>query len=129
MEPQWEPGLAGRVWRVSGWTWEAPGPAWCWCEKGQRTPPAPGEPEHEGEPAAGEGQSSGTQRGWCAPGSLCGWLPSQPHTCASCSPCWALTRTGDLGEEPEKIISGVERQIQGKGLEELNQACASKREC
>lgn len=45
------------------------------------------------------------------------------------SPHWALTHSRDLREEQEKIISGVERQIQGKGLEELNQACASKGEC
>lgn len=41
----------------------------------------------------------------------------------------ALTHSGDPQEEQEKIISGVERQIQGKGLEELNQAHARKREC
>lgn len=53
--------------------------------------------------------------------------PGLTHT--PCSPCQALTHSGDLGEEQEKIISGVERQIQGKGLEELNRARASRGEC
>lgn len=37
--------------------------------------------------------------------------------------------SGNLGEEQEKIISGVERQIQGKRLEKLNRACVSKGDC
>lgn len=43
--------------------------------------------------------------------------PGLTHT--PCSPCQALTHSGDLGEEQEKIISGVERQIQGKGASGL----------
>lgn len=77
----------------------------------------------------GHGRDGGTQQGCCAPGSPHAWLSSHPHVCASRSPCRALTHSGDLGEEQEKIISGVERQIQGKGLEELNQARVSKGEC
>lgn len=53
--------------------------------------------------------------------------PGLMHT--PCSPCQALTHSRDPGEEQEKIISGVERQIQGKGLEELNRARASRGEC
>lgn len=53
---------------------------------------------------------------------------AQPAPCMH-SPRRALTHSGDLREEQEKIISGVERQIQGKGLEELNQARVSKGEC
>lgn len=67
--------------------------------------------------------------GTVAPQSPCAQLPGQPHACTPCSPQQALTHSGDLGEEQEKIISGVERQIQGKGLEELNRARASKGEC
>lgn len=69
------------------------------------------------------------QGGWCAPGSPCTWLSGQPHACSPRSPQQALTHSGNLGEEQEKIISGVERQIQGKRLEELNRACVSKGDC
>jgi len=136
METQWGPRLAERGWRVPGWSWEASGPAWCWCEKGQHTPRATMELGREAEPAAAEGQRAvgqggdgGTWRGRCVPGSSCAWLHSQPHACAPRSPHRALTHSRDLREEQEKIISGVERQIQGKGLEKLNQALASKGEC
>lgn len=77
----------------------------------------------------GHGGDGRMQWGWCAPRSPCIHLPDQPHASAPRSPCQVLTHSGDLGEEQEKIISGVERQIQGKGLEELNRACVSKGEC
>lgn len=90
------------------------------------TPPAPTGPGNKGEPAlVVQGQKGGTRGGQPTPGTP----PGQPHACAPRSPRQALTHAGDLGEEQEKIISGVERQIQGKGLEELNRARASKGEC
>lgn len=85
--------------------------------------------QQERDRAVGHGGDSVTQPGWCAPRSPCTRLPGQPHACTPRYPRRALTHSGDLGQEQEKIISGVERQIQGKGLEELNRACASKGEC
>lgn len=74
----------------------------------------------------GHGREDVTQWRWSTPGRPCPAAQPAPHML---SPHWALTHSRDLREEQEKIISGVERQIQGKGLEELNQACASKGEC
>lgn len=85
-----------------------------------------------------QGQEERENLHWCCRGKRVGHRgpspprgapPGQPHARAPRSPHQALTHAGDLGEEQEKIISGVERQIQGKGLEELNRARASKGEC